>query len=138
LEGAAVTMNWLSNFFAGRNGLDPLTMFLLVVCFVFSLLLRTTNWLVFGLLYYLLLLYCIFRALSRNLPARQEENRRFLAWAVPARARISALWRARKSGETTYRYFKCPSCGEKLRVPKHRGKLRITCPKCRTQFEKKT
>ena len=37
-----------------------------------------------------------------------------------------------------YKYFKCKSCGAKLRVPKHKGKITITCPKCRTSFKGKS
>ena len=40
--------------------------------------------------------------------------------------------------EVTYKYFKCKSCGVKLRVPKHKGKITITCPKCRTSFKGKS
>jgi ribosomal protein L37AE/L43A len=38
----------------------------------------------------------------------------------------------------THRYFKCPDCKTKLRVPKHKGKIIITCPKCKTEFKRKT
>ena len=38
----------------------------------------------------------------------------------------------------TYRYFSCPHCRQQVRVPKGRGKISITCPKCGTQFIKKS
>ncbi|MBR3231854.1 MAG: hypothetical protein IKF75_04170, partial [Lachnospiraceae bacterium] len=41
-------------------------------------------------------------------------------------------WKDRK----TYRYFKCPGCGQEVRVPKGKGRIRITCPKCHQSFEK--
>ena len=37
-----------------------------------------------------------------------------------------------------YRFYKCPQCRQKVRVPKGRGKICITCPKCRTEFVKKS
>ena len=37
-----------------------------------------------------------------------------------------------------YRFYKCPQCKQKVRVPKGRGKICITCPKCRTEFVKKS
>ena len=33
---------------------------------------------------------------------------------------------------------KCPNCGQKIRVPRHKGKICIKCPKCRIEFVKKT
>ena len=37
-----------------------------------------------------------------------------------------------------YSYFRCPQCGQQLRVPRGRGKISITCPKCGHQFIKKS
>ena len=39
---------------------------------------------------------------------------------------------------STYRFFKCPQCKQTVRVPKGRGKICITCPKCKTEFIKKS
>ena len=35
-------------------------------------------------------------------------------------------------------FFRCPSCKEVVRVPRGKGKIRITCPRCGYAFEKKT
>ena len=43
-----------------------------------------------------------------------------------------------RSQDKTHRYFKCPGCGQTVRVPRGRGKIQITCPKCRREFIKKT
>lgn len=37
-----------------------------------------------------------------------------------------------------FRRFRCPNCRQRLRVPRHKGKIRITCSKCGTKFERKT
>ena len=34
--------------------------------------------------------------------------------------------------------IKCPGCGNTLRVPKGKGKLYVTCPRCGERFIKKT
>ena len=42
-----------------------------------------------------------------------------------------------KGKNGTYRYFKCPECKQKMRAPKGRGKIKVTCKHCHTQFVKK-
>lgn len=37
-----------------------------------------------------------------------------------------------------YKVQACPSCGNKLRIPKGKGKIRITCPHCKQQFIQQT
>ena len=81
--------------------------------------------------------YYIFRTMSRNIEARRQENRWFLGWFSPivkwCSGRVKML---KQSGQ--YRFFRCKSCGQTLRVPKKRGKIQITCPKCGAKMVKKT
>lgn len=37
-----------------------------------------------------------------------------------------------------YKYFRCPNCKQKLRAPRKKGTIRVTCANCGTQFTKKT
>ena len=37
-----------------------------------------------------------------------------------------------------HRYFDCPKCHQMVRVPRGKGKISITCPRCREKFVKKT
>lgn len=37
-----------------------------------------------------------------------------------------------------HKYFRCPNCGQMLRVPKGKGKISISCRNCGTTFQKKT
>ena len=73
-----------------------------------------------------------FRVFSRNLPRRREENARFLRWMRTARGRMARL------RDREHRYFPCPGCGATCRVPRGKGTLRITCPKCGHVMEKRT
>ena len=45
---------------------------------------------------------------------------------------VGALREAR-----AYVHLTCPSCGQRVRIPRGKGKVRITCPKCHARFEGK-
>lgn len=44
------------------------------------------------------------------------------------------MWKERK----TKAFLKCPTCGTMLSVPKGKGRLIVTCPKCKTRMETKS
>ena len=124
--GLTVSIN---RFMDGRNGTDRLNMAILMAGLAASLLsvlipVQPFN-LIFWILSYVLMIWAIFRCLSRNTYKRYLENRKFLQ-----------LWDRLKDRE--HRYFSCPKCRQTVRVPRGRGKIAITCPKCREKFTKKT
>ena len=85
----------------------------------------------------ILLIYSYFRVLSRNRSKRYAENLKYLTLqnkVVDWANRYILRFNQRKQ----YRYFRCPQCGQQLRVPRGRGKISITCPKCHNQFIKKS
>ena len=137
-------MNWLRNFMMGRYGLDQMTVGLLVGMMVFSLLSSLTWFLPLYLISIALMIWAVFRDLSRNTAARARENEKFLVfwnqvkkWWNGVRqwfAKQKRKWDDRK----THVYFRCPNCKKELRVPKGKGKLEVTCPLCRSKFIKKT
>ena len=81
--------------------------------------------LVFWALSYILMILSIFRMLSRNTYKRYQENRKFLQ-----------IFDRLKDRE--HRYFDCPKCRQMVRVPKGKGKIAISCPRCREKFIRKT
>ena len=120
---------WLYRFMAGRYGTDKLNTHLLWIAtagIILSLFLPT-GWpnLVAVLLAYVLMGIVIFRILSRNTYQRHKENRRYLNFLERLKDR-------------EHKYFACPKCKQSVRVPKGKGKIAITCPKCREKFVKKT
>lgn len=129
--------NFFLRLMAGRYGIDQLHNALLVLCFALLLLSRLLHIAWLEILSLLLLLLCYFRCFSRNINARYRENQKFLAAVQPLRKWFGGL-RQRFRDRKTHRYFSCPTCGMTLRVPKGKGKINISCPKCRTQFIKKT
>ena len=119
----------LRNFMVGRYGTDRLNMVILCAGLVSSLL---SVWikaapfnLIFWALSYGLMIWAIARSLSRNTYKRYQENRKFLQ-----------IFNRLKDRD--HRYFDCPKCRQMVRVPRGKGKIAITCPKCREKFVKKT
>ena len=127
---------WFQRFMSGRYGNDQLSSFLCI----FSLICLLLGMFLSGILYYIglaLLIWCYFRMFSRNTRKRYAENLKFLQ----LKGHVTGWFAARKvrfSQRSTYRYFRCPNCHQEIRVPKGRGRISITCPKCRTQFIKKS
>ena len=120
---------WLQRFMAGRYGPDKLNSFLLWTAVILMVIGRfipsITVKLILMAVYFTLWGWSIFRMLSRNTYRRYRENRRFLLLIDRFRDR-------------QHRYFDCPSCRQSVRVPRGKGKIAITCPKCREKFIKKT
>ena len=84
-----------------------------------------------------LLILCYYRSLSRNISKRTEENYRFYSLKDRFNNKFRSLkeqWANRK----LYHYYRCPQCRQKLRVPRGRGRIQISCPRCGTQFIKKS
>ena len=121
---------WLQRFMMGRYGTDKLNTAILLVgvalC-VLSLFFTGTPGVSLAMttLSYGLMILAIFRTLSRNTYKRYRENRRYLM----------ILERIK---DKEHRHFDCPKCRQPVRVPKGKGKIAITCPKCKEKFIRKT
>ena len=119
----------LRNFMAGRYGTDKLNMVILSVGLAVSLVSVFVQYppvnLLLVVLSYGLMIWAIFRTLSRNTYKRYQENRKFLQLVGRVKDRDN-------------RYFDCPKCRQMVRVPRGKGKIAITCPRCREKFVKKT
>ncbi len=130
-------MNWFRRFMTGRYGVDQLSVGLLFLSFLLSIIFYIFPAGILNYLVYIPFAVFLYRALSKNHVMRRKENNAFLKVWNPA-----AVWfykkRNRISTFKTYKYFKCPSCKQEVRVPKGKGKIRITCPKCKLEFIKKT
>ena len=119
----------LRSFMAGRYGTDKLNMTILGAGLVICLITMFIPWQLVNLLLtgvsYGLMFWAIFRCLSRNTYKRYQENRTYLTMMERLKDR-------------EHRYFDCPRCRQPVRVPRGKGKIAITCPKCREKFIKKT
>lgn len=121
--------NFFSRFMEGRYGLDKLNNTLLwtSVIIVIVTLFLPFSYVRLGLMIvaYLIMGWALFRYFSRNTYKRYRENRRFLIILEQLKDR-------------NHRYYNCPRCRQPVRVPRGKGKIAITCPKCREKFIKKT
>ena len=141
--------NWLRRFMAGRNGWDALNqalLFLYIALWFLGVVVAAVLgrglfvWL-FNLLMDAALLFLLFRLLSRNIAKRQSEN---LWWLnSPLRSGVWKRLRALSAliarlRDRDHKYFKCSHCGAYCRVPKGKGRIVITCPRCRMELKGKS
>ena len=120
----------------GRYGSDQLGMALLGGYLVLYLLSRLLHSSLLSWLSLAVILWAFYRMLSRQTERRRAENARFLEAVGPLMRRYNVNKCRRQDKE--HCYFKCPNCGQQLRVPKGKGLLSITCRNCGVNFEKKT
>ena len=130
-------MNRLARFMYGRYGSDQLSVALLVFSLLLSFALNFVPVPVIRLIAYIPMILCIYRMLSRNTAKRWQENMQFLKLWNPVSSWFKLRIRILKESKT-HKYFKCTHCGQKLRAPRHRGKILVTCQRCKTEFLKKT
>ena len=120
-------------FFIGRNGQDHFGVFLIFLSIFTGLI---NHW-VFTILAWIILVYALFRIFSKNLVQRRKENIAFLRIWQKVRTPFQK-WKIRYNERKFYRIFKCPTCKQKLRVPKYKGTVKVKCTKCGEVFIRKT
>ena len=117
----------------GRYGIDNFSRFLLAVavaCMLCSALLHAPA---LNSICWILLFCLYFRMFSKNIKKRCEEERMYME----AKDRLFRFCKGDKSiisDSKTHKIYRCPQCRQKIRVPRGKGKIEITCPTCRTKF----
>jgi len=127
----------LIRFMYGRNGVDQFSRFLIYAGLVCVLL----DIIVGGGLFYgigiVLFVYSYFRVFSKKLSKRRAENAKFCQQQYKVTSAFRN-WKERRRQSKDYAFFRCPSCRAMLRVPRGKGRIRVTCRKCGNSFERKT
>jgi len=127
----------MTRFMYGRYGYDQLSKLyfgLAMACLIVNLFTRLAVFYAAGIL---LLIYGIYRSFSKDTAKMSAQNQKYLNWRYQRIVKYNQSkkhWAQRKE----YRFYKCPGCRQKVRVPRGRGKIAITCPKCRAEFIKKS
>lgn len=125
------------DFMNGRYGADQLSRFMLGVCVALLVLNIFTRVQGLYLLALIILGVCYFRMFSRNYVKRSGENQKYLDMTQGIRRQFYKI-KNRILQSKDYHIYKCPTCGQKIRIPRGKGRICITCPKCRHEFEKKS
>lgn len=123
----------LYRFFYGRYGNDSLNYFLLIMYVVFYILTIISQNAFFMILANAAIIFALYRSLSRNTSRRINENRVFYRFYQPIKQRFKALIKNIK--DRNYKYYVCSGCGGICRVPRKRGQITITCPRCNRSFD---
>lgn len=130
-------MNWFRRFMIGRYGMDQLSNAMLVLSIILLVISLLFGSGIINSLAMAVLILCYARMFSKNIDKRRQENMKFMKWWYPKSVKLNQYMNRLKSSKT-YRYYKCPKCGQSLRVPKGKGRIIITCPKCHNEFSKTT
>ena len=128
----------LRQFMQGRYGADQLSRFgsiLGLIIILAGLFTKVKMILYIGWAIYIY--FGIYRVFSKNITKRRAENYKFLMLVntIYSQSRIAIK---RLKDLKTHKYFNCPNCRQKLRVPRHKGKISITCPVCKSEFIRKS
>ena len=127
----------------GRYGVDELSRFTMGVALaliILTMFVNIVNRSVGSVLDFLgiaAIVYAYFRIFSRNIQQRYAENQKYLQMTSKLRLRFNKeknLMKQRK----THHIYACPVCGQKIRIPRGKGKIEIECPKCHTKFVKRS
>ena len=110
----------------GAYGADLLNRTLLGVALVLMVLSLFVRWRGIYWAALAFLVYAYFRMFSKNYSKRYAENQAFMKYTSKIRQR------------KTHHIYKCPNCGQKIRIPRGKGKIAVRCPKCSTEFIKKS
>ena len=127
----------IARFMAGRYGVDYLGRFTIIAGLIALLLAGWTRSSLLKLLAWMLIIYSYYRMFSRNIYKRTQENQ----WYLNKTYKIRCFFARQKNMLTqrkTHHIYKCPTCKQKIRIPRGKGKIEIRCPKCNTTFIKKS
>ena len=126
----------LVKFMAGRRGADELSLAMLIGGALLSLLGTALHMPVLSLLSMAIYIFTLFRMFSRNIEKRYAENAAFLKLWNGMTSGIRQFFNRLKNMKK-YKYFKCPECKSRLRLPRGVGEVTVTCGKCHHAFKQK-
>lgn len=126
----------------GKLNFDALNIVLLVLSIALVLTGNVSLYFLAGGFFF----FFAFRLVSRDTYSRQRENAAFCGFFINLKNRLFGpraprAYQAKPTPapkDPTKKVFKCPNCKQKLRVPKGKGKIMITCTYCGHKFQKRT
>lgn len=127
----------LGSFMQGRYGVDSFSTMLMIVGLVLTVIASLTGLSVLSYCALAIMVYAIYRMYSKNSAKRSKELKTYLSVIEKPKSWFSFNKKKFENRDTT-KYFKCEQCGTMLSVPIGKGKIRVTCPKCKNQSMRKS
>ncbi len=124
-------------FMRGRYGADSLSRAILWGAIILATFNLFIDAIVLTIAALALIIYGNYRMFSRNIYKRASENQKFLQDTAKIRKDFSVLQHKLLDRKVNHIY-KCPSCKQKIRIPRGKGRISIHCPACHTDFIKKS
>lgn len=125
-----------ARFMSGRYGADQLSYAMVISALVLTVIGSIAHVMLLTLLADALLIVMFVRMFSKNRYQRAHENQVYLEKTQNIRRAVTE-WMNRMKNSKKYRYFTCPKCKARLRVPRGVGNVTITCKSCGEKFDKK-
>ena len=144
--------NRFQQFMYGRYGMDQLNRFLSTVALIVLVVSIFVRRPIVEIIALALLFWCYYRMFSKNIAKRAAENQKYMNFRYRAVcffkkgrngnsasfAQKQAKWKAHQEQKKIYRFYSCPNCSQKVRVPKGKGRIQLICRKCGNRFERKS
>lgn len=130
----------IKQFFEGRYGTDLLSWVLIIVGLVVSVISGRLGSdalrILLSIMSFAMVIFAFYRSYSRNIEARRKELQAFKSiFSAPINfVKVEKM----KKNDPEHLYIKCPNCKTTLRVPKGKGRIILTCPKCQNKIEIKS
>ena len=124
-------------FLQERYGIDDLSKFMMGIVFILAVINMFFRLPVLSAFIWAVIILIYFRMFSKNKYKRYQENQLYLKYMEPfqnwIRKQINII-KLRKD----YHIYTCPTCKQKIKIPRGKGRIAVRCPKCRTEFIKKS
>ena len=128
----------IKNYLQKVYGVDFLSKTMIVVALILSLInLKFKNRVIEVIMMILIVYFGIFRVFSVNKYQRMIENQKF-SKAVKPMTDFFEKYKIRAATSKDKKYIKCPNCKKEMKIPRNKGKIKVTCPHCGHKFVKKS
>ena len=128
----------IKNYLQKVYGVDFLSKTMIIVALILSLInLKFKNRVIEVITMILIMYFGIFRVFSVNKDQRMVENQKF-AKAVKPMTDFFEKYKIRALNSKDKKYIKCPNCKKEMKIPRNKGKIKVTCPHCGHKFVKKS
>lgn len=133
-------MQWISKllfYMKGRYGYDEFSKVLILSGLVLGIVSNFSNGIFLNIIGLAAIAFGALRIVSKEKENRRKELQKYIKVKGSVTSKYTKArnrWVQRKAFKIT----KCPNCKQKIRIPRGRKKIRVTCPSCKEKFVKKT